>query len=127
MTFRWDLERLRVLVHDNDYAYSLFLNSPVLTSYGEWMFEGPIDVEQVRTSLRDGFISAIGHQGTADFLSVLLGLTIPTNRVWIEIQPGDRALVVRILERMPKGKVLTRGDETDPLRAWNYDAAAVNG
>ena len=38
---------------------------------------------------------------------MLLGLTIPTNRVWIEMQPGDRALVVRILERMPKGKVLT--------------------
>jgi hypothetical protein len=50
------------------------------------MFEGPIDVEQVRTLLRDGFISAIGHQDTADFLSVLLGLTIPTNRVWVEMQ-----------------------------------------
>ena len=83
------------------------LNSPVLTSYGEWVFEGPIDVEQARTLLWDGFISAIGHQGTADFLSVLLGLTIPTNRVWVEMQPGDRALVVLILERMPEGKVLT--------------------
>ncbi len=38
---------------------------------------------------------------------MLLGLTIPINRVWVEMQPGDRALVVRILERMPEGKVLT--------------------
>lgn len=83
------------------------LNSPVLTSYGEWMFEGPIGIEQARTLLQDGFISAIGHQGTAEFLSALLGLTIPTNRVRVEMQSGDRALVVRILERMPEGKVLT--------------------
>jgi uncharacterized protein DUF1874 len=59
-------------------------NSPVLTSYGEWVFEGPICGAGPDIA-RDGFISAIGHQGTADFLSVLLGLTIPTNRVWVEM------------------------------------------
>ncbi|MGH9890495.1 MAG: YddF family protein [bacterium] len=83
------------------------LNSPVLTGYGEWQFEGPLTLEQGRALLRGGFTSAIGHQGAADFLSALLGVTIPVNRIRIEMQPDDSALVVRILARMPEGKVLS--------------------
>ncbi len=83
------------------------LNSPVLTDYGTWRFEGPVPLEQARLLLRDGFTSAIGHPGAADFLSALLGVTIPVNRIRIEMQPDDSALVVRILARMPEGKVLS--------------------
>lgn len=86
------------------------LNSPILTGYGEWRFEGPVSLEQARALLRDGFNSAIGHQGAADFLSSLLGVAIPFNRVRVEMEPGDCALVVRILDRKEEGKVLSKED-----------------
>jgi len=83
------------------------LNSPVLTGYGQWRFEGPIDVAQARQSVANGFVSAIGHQSTAELLSQLLGVEVPVNRVKVEMQPGDRALIMRLTERPPEGKVLT--------------------
>ena len=83
------------------------LNSPILTTYGEWRFEGPLTVEQVKPLIDEGFTSAIGHESSAAFLSQLLGLTIAANRVAVEMQPGDTALVLRIRTRMPEGKVFT--------------------
>jgi hypothetical protein len=86
------------------------LNSPVLTGYGRWQFDGPLEVAQVRPIVADGFISAVGHAGTAQFLSVLLGVEIPANRTVIAMQPGDRALVLRLHARLPEGAVLTRDE-----------------
>jgi hypothetical protein len=83
------------------------LNSPVLTGYGEWTFEGPVSVERARDVLKRDFVSAIGHQGTADLLRVLLRVDVSANCIWAEKQPGDLALVVRLLERVPEGKVLS--------------------
>jgi len=35
-----------------------------------------------------------------------LDLDIPLNRISITMQPGDNALILRILQRLPEGKVL---------------------
>lgn len=82
------------------------MNSPVLTNYGRFNFD-PITVAEAKNLLQGGFVSAIGHTSTAELLSTLLGMTIPTNRVRIEMQPGDKALVFRLLERIEEGKVLS--------------------
>lgn len=83
------------------------INSPILTSYGEWCFTGPLTVDEAKSRLGNDFISAIGHQSGAAFLSILLDMEIPANRIEISMQPGDAALVLRLKSRLPEGKVLT--------------------
>lgn len=54
-----------------------------------------------------GFISAIGHQATAEVMSALLETSIPMNRIEFEQQPGQEALVFKLKSRIPEGKILT--------------------
>lgn len=84
------------------------MNSPILTSYGEWCFEGPLSVDSAKELIaNEPFISAIGHEGSAQFLSQLLERPFEVNRIRAELKPADRALVLRINERLPEGVVLT--------------------
>jgi len=82
-------------------------NSPILTSYGEWRFSGPMDNNQVRELLAKGFTSAIGHPATAEFLSAILAIDVPVNRIRAQLTVGEQAVVVRLLTRLPAGKVLS--------------------
>lgn len=83
------------------------LNSPILTAYGEWRFEGPLALARAKSLIADGYTSAIGHEASAAFMSSLLGANIVANRIAIELQPGDAALVLRTKARLPEGKVFT--------------------
>jgi len=88
-------------------AKTYILNSPVLTSYGRYSFY-PLEVEEARQILStQPFVSAVGHEGTAKVLSQLLGVSVPVNRIRIRMKKGDRAIVFRVLVRLPEGKVLS--------------------
>ena len=84
------------------------LNTPILTGYGIWCFEGPLSLETARAMLHgQAPTSAIGHQATAELLSELLERDIPTQRTAVRLQPGDSALVFRLTQRLPEGRVLS--------------------
>ncbi len=83
------------------------MNSPILTHYGHWQFAGPLAIMNAQLILADGFVSAVGHSASADMMSKLLGIVIPVNRLHISMEPGDRALILRLMQRLPEGKVLT--------------------
>jgi hypothetical protein len=63
------------------------------------------------------FVSAVGHEGTAQLLSRLLGVTIPYNRIQIYMQPGDKAIHFFLRTRLPEGRVLSE-DELQKLDFW---------
>ena len=82
------------------------LNAPILTHYGLWRFDGPITLIEAHNYLKNGFVSGIGHQATADYLTALLSIHCPFNRQPCVMQAGDLAIVLRLLCRLPEGKLL---------------------
>ena len=96
------------------------LNSAILTSHGKYYFF-PLSTAGARRRLEKGFVSAVGHEATAEVLSRLLGVKVPVNRARIQMQPGDEAVVFRLHERLPEGKVLS----AEELEQHGYDLALL--
>jgi len=92
------------------------MNSPILTAPGKYVYE-QIDIERARRLLKEPFESAIGHEATARFLSRLVGVKVPANRVSIAMRPGDCAIIFRVQRRLEEGRVLTE----EELRNTSYE------
>jgi hypothetical protein len=90
------------------------LNSPIITGWGVFSFR-PVTPQEAKQVLAEGFTSAIGHEATAQALSKLLGMAIPVNRVAIQMEPGDKAIVFRLLKRIEEGRVLSSIQELEEV------------
>lgn len=84
------------------------LNTSIITSVGSYTMSS-INLEMARhfVTLPNGFISAIGHQSTAEILSNLLQIEVSVNRINFIQQTGQNALVFKLRQRAPEGVILT--------------------
>jgi hypothetical protein len=76
-----------------------------------------VSIEHAREVIDDGFISAVGHESTANLISQLLDTEIPLNRYSVDFKPGDIAICFQISPRPPEGVILT---ELELTTAYNY-------
>jgi hypothetical protein len=76
-------------------------------------------LEEARALLNDNFISAVGHEGTAQILSGLLGVQIEyrKDRPSIFFRSGDKGLHFFLKKRLPEGVILT-SEELKNLDYW---------
>lgn len=72
------------------------LNSAVLTSFGSYRYD-PITSTQAKALASEGFVSTVGYEQTAEALSQLIEMPVPVDRRTITMQPGDQALVFRLV------------------------------
>ncbi len=55
----------------------------------------------------NSWISAVGHQTTAEFLTKLLGVEVPYSRLQVSLVPRDKVLVFQLRCRLPEGAILS--------------------
>ena len=96
------------------------LNTSILSEFGSYTYE-PLTTQQARQLLAGGFISAVGHQATAEVLSEDLGITIPMNRITFTQQPEQRAIVLKLCSRPAEGAILTK----EEVRKIGYNLALL--
>lgn len=98
------------------------LNTSILTSFGKYSYD-PLSLEEAKRLVRDSQArgdtvqSAIGHQSTADLLTMLLEFEVPVNRMEFKQTTNDVALVFKPKQRIGEGKVLSR----EELEAIGYE------
>jgi hypothetical protein len=74
--------------------------------------------KQAKAFLQKGFISAIGHESTAQFIATLLDIEVPVNRVAITLQLEDSLIVLQLQGRLPEGKVLSKEEIASIPYKW---------
>lgn len=57
--------------------------------------------------------------GTAEFLCRPLGLQVPVNRIRVPMPAGDRALILRLNQRLPEGPLLTAEEMQGGRSSWH--------
>jgi len=67
-----------------------------------------VSVQEARQLLANGFVSAVGHQSTAEIMSQVLGIPVPYCRAQVYLEPGDQAICFILKARPPEGRVLSK-------------------
>lgn len=89
------------------------LNSSVVTSYGTFTYQ-PLSLDEAKALIQEfqkaskAIQSAIGHQPTAEFLSVLLNFPVMTNRIEFHQTTNDVALIFKLKQRLSDRQILSR-------------------
>ena len=89
-------------------------NGTVFTTNGLYRISS-LGVSEARALVQGCRVeSAVGHQGAAELLSDVLGLTVPMRRIAFEQQVGQKAIALKLNVRPEEGAILTR-EETEAI------------
>ena len=83
-----------------------------------------ISVEEAKKILQnEQFVSAVGHQSTAEALSNVFGVKIPFNRIQIQLKPGDKLISIILKKRLEEGQVLKTVEELEQIgySIWYFE------
>ncbi|SFG06227.1 protein of unknown function [Desulfotomaculum arcticum] len=83
-------------------------NGTVATTNGLYSIKDIDAATAKRYIKQNGFLSAIGHEATAEVMSDLLGENIKMNRIQFHQQVGQFAIAFKLNIRPQEGDVLTR-------------------
>lgn len=85
------------------------LNTTIMPNEGVYV-NRKVSLTEVEAILETNptFTSALGHQGSADaFNSLFPRLNCEVNRIPATMQPGDEAIALKVLGRLPEGQILS--------------------
>ncbi len=83
-------------------------NGTVATTNGVYKISD-IRIEDAKKLIcENGFISAIGHNSTAEAISDSFNMKIPMSRINFKQQVGQKAVVFKLNKRPPEGSILCR-------------------
>ena len=89
------------------------LNGPIVTSFGNYTYF-PIPIESAKILINAAeFSSFVGHESTSVMISELLEKPIGNSRKELKQKIGQIALVFRLKQRAPEGKVLNKQELED--------------
>jgi len=77
-----------------------------------------VSVSEVKEILRNGFISAVGHESTAHLLSEMLETSVESSRIQVKLEKGDVLVIYQLLQRLPEGKVLNKEELLQLPHKW---------
>ncbi len=91
------------------------------SAYGVWLME-PVTLAAVQLEMHPeggkGYISAVGHDSTAQIMSELTGQPVTANRITVEPKSGDIFLCFKLDRRPPEGVILDRAQLEELGYSW---------
>lgn len=91
------------------------LNTPILTDIGTYKLSN-ITLEQAQKLVNENeFTSYIGHQATAEIISILLGTEVPMNRGQFKQELGQKAIIFKLKSRLLEGQILVTTQEIEEI------------
>jgi hypothetical protein len=88
----------------------VLFNGTVATTNGLYRVDD-IDVNEARKLVNENsYISAVGHDATAEVLTEVLGVEIPYNRIQFKQEVNQKAIVFKLNERPVEGAVLSKSE-----------------
>jgi len=93
-------------------------NSPIIPIQGiDLVIRGrEIGIDEAKELInKEQWKSAIGHKATAELLSMLLGKEIPTQRIEIYMDKGDKILAFTLKRRLEEGRIIKTIEEIEEI------------